>query len=42
MEYKDLGFLPEALINCLIRLGWSHGDQEIFSRSELIEKFTPG
>jgi glutamyl-tRNA synthetase len=40
MEYKELGFLPEALINCLIRLGWSHGDQEIFSRAELIEKFT--
>jgi len=40
IEYKELGFLPEALINCLIRLGWSYGDQEIFSRSELIEKFT--
>lgn len=39
MEYKELGFLPEALLNCLARLGWSHGDQEIFSRSELIEKF---
>ena len=40
MEYKNMGFLPEALLNCLVRLGWSHGDQEIFSRSELIEKFT--
>ncbi len=40
MEYKKMGFLPEALVNCLVRLGWSHGDQEIFSRAELIEKFT--
>jgi glutamyl-tRNA synthetase len=40
VEYKSMGFLPEALLNCLVRLGWSHGDQEIFSRSELIEKFT--
>jgi glutamyl-tRNA synthetase len=40
MEYKNMGFLPEALVNCLVRLGWSYGDQEIFSRSELIEKFT--
>lgn len=40
VEYKNMGFLPEALINCLVRLSWSHGDQEIFSRSELIEKFT--
>ncbi len=40
MEYKAMGFLPEALLNCLVRLGWSYGDQEIFSRSELIEKFT--
>ncbi len=40
MEYRELGFLPEALINCLARLGWSHGDEEIFSRSELIEKFS--
>jgi glutamyl-tRNA synthetase len=35
-----MGYLPEALINYLVRLGWSHGDQEIFSRQELIEKFT--
>jgi glutamyl-tRNA synthetase len=40
MEYKDMGFLPEAMVNCLVRLGWSYGDQEIFSQSELIEKFT--
>ncbi len=40
MEYKKMGFLPEALLNCLVRLGWSHGDEEIFSRDELIEKFT--
>ncbi len=40
MEYKDMGFLPEAVLNCLVRLGWSCGDQEIFSRSEMIEKFT--
>ncbi|MDR3556902.1 MAG: glutamate--tRNA ligase [Syntrophobacteraceae bacterium] len=40
MEYKRMGFLPEALLNCLVRLGWSHGDQEIFTRDELIEKFT--
>lgn len=39
-EYIDLGYLPEALVNYLARLGWSHGDQEIFSRAELTEKFT--
>jgi len=39
-EYKDLGYLPEALMNYLARLGWSHGDQEVFSIPELIEKFT--
>jgi glutamyl-tRNA synthetase len=39
-EYIDLGYLPESLVNYLSRLGWSHGDQEIFSRQELIEKFT--
>ena len=38
--YKDDGFLPDALINYLVRLGWSHGDQEFFTRDELIEKFT--
>ncbi|MBU2549600.1 MAG: glutamate--tRNA ligase [Proteobacteria bacterium] len=38
--YRDMGYLPEALVNYLVRLGWSHGDQEIFSRDELIEKYT--
>ena len=38
--YRDMGYLPEALINYLARLGWSHGDQEFFTRQELIEKFT--
>jgi glutamyl-tRNA synthetase len=37
--YRDMGFLPDAFINYLVRLGWSHGDQEFFSRQELIEKF---
>ena len=41
MEYKTLGFLPEALLNFLVRLGWSHGDQEIFSIEEMIELFDP-
>ena len=41
MEYKALGFLPEALLNFLVRLGWSHGDQEIFSIEEMIELFDP-
>ena len=36
MAYRDQGFLPQALVNYLARLGWSHGDQEIFSREELI------
>ena len=39
MQYRDDGFLPEALLNYLARLGWSHGDQEIFSIDELIELF---
>ena len=39
MQYRDDGFLPQALINYLIRLGWSHGDQEIFSLEEMIEFF---
>jgi len=39
MAYKDLGYLPEALVNYLVRLGWSHGDQEIFSLDELITLF---
>lgn len=41
MEYKALGYLPEALLNFLVRLGWSHGDQEIFSMDEMIEFFDP-
>jgi glutamyl-tRNA synthetase len=40
MAYKDMGYLPEAMVNYLVRLGWSHGDQEIFTRQELIEKFS--
>lgn len=39
LEYRDLGYLPDSVLNYLVRLGWSHGDQEIFTRSELIEKF---
>jgi glutamyl-tRNA synthetase len=39
MQYRDDGYLPEALLNYLVRLGWSHGDQEIFSRDELINIF---
>jgi len=41
MEYKRLGYLPEALLNFLVRLGWSHGDQEIFSINEMLELFDP-
>ena len=41
MEYKKAGYLPEALINFLVRLGWSNGDQEIFSIEEMIELFDP-
>jgi glutamyl-tRNA synthetase len=40
IEYRKEGYLPHALLNYLARLGWSHGDQEIFSLSELIEHFT--
>jgi glutamyl-tRNA synthetase len=39
MAYKEMGYLPEALVNYLVRLGWSHGDQEIFSQKELIDLF---
>ncbi|MGH7854013.1 MAG: glutamate--tRNA ligase [Candidatus Binatia bacterium] len=38
--YRDMGYFPDAVVNYLVRLAWSHGDQEIFSRQELIEKFT--
>ena len=41
MEYKKAGYLPEALINFLVRLGWSNGDQEIFSIEEMIKLFDP-
>lgn len=41
MEYKAMGYTPEALLNFLVRLGWSHGDQEIFSMDEMIELFNP-
>lgn len=41
MDYKRLGYLPEALLNFLVRLGWSHGDQEIFSVEEMIRLFDP-
>jgi glutamyl-tRNA synthetase len=40
MEYRKMGYLPEALVNYLARLGWSHGDQEIFSRADLIRLFS--
>lgn len=39
MQYREDGYLPEALINYLVRLGWSHGDQEIFTTQELIDYF---
>lgn len=42
MEYQGLGFLPEAMVNALARLGWSHGDQEVFTRQELIQFFGLG
>ncbi|KOR28385.1 glutamyl-tRNA synthetase, partial [Achromatium sp. WMS1] len=38
-EYKDAGYLPEALLNYLLRLGWSYKDQEVFSRQQMIELF---
>ncbi|MGP8052161.1 MAG: glutamate--tRNA ligase [Desulfobaccales bacterium] len=40
LEYREQGFLPQALVNYLARLGWSHGDQEIFTREELIQYFS--
>jgi glutamyl-tRNA synthetase len=40
LAYRDMGYLPEALLNYLARLGWAHGDQEIFTREELIEQFS--
>jgi len=40
LAYQEMGYLPEALVNYLVRLGWSHGDQEMFSIQEMIEKFS--
>ncbi|MBI3813022.1 MAG: glutamate--tRNA ligase [Nitrospinae bacterium] len=40
LAYRDMGYLPEAIVNYLVRLGWSHGDQEIFGRDELIKYFS--
>jgi glutamyl-tRNA synthetase len=40
MAYRDLGYLPEAMVNYLVRLGWSFGDEEIFSMEDLVEKFS--
>ena len=39
MQYREEGFLPEALLNYLVRLGWSHGDQEIFTVAEMVKYF---
>jgi glutamyl-tRNA synthetase len=39
LQYRDDGYLPQALLNYLVRLGWSHGDQEVFSRDEMIALF---
>ena len=39
LEFRELGILPDALLNYLLRLGWSHGDKEVFSRSEMIQLF---
>jgi len=40
MAYKEMGYLPQALVNYLVRLGWSYGDQEVFTKEELIQKFS--
>ncbi|MEW5827020.1 MAG: glutamate--tRNA ligase family protein [Candidatus Bipolaricaulota bacterium] len=40
LEYRDRGLLPEALVNFLVRLGWAYGDQELFTREELVRLFT--
>ncbi len=39
-EYREMGYLPDAMLNYLVRLGWSHGDQEFFTRQDLIDKFS--
>ncbi|MBN2895967.1 MAG: glutamate--tRNA ligase [Campylobacterales bacterium] len=41
MMYREMGYLPEALLNFLVRLGWSHGDQELFSMKEMLALFNP-
>lgn len=41
MDYKKMGYTPEALLNFLVRLGWSHKDQEIFSMQEMLDMFNP-
>ena len=40
LAYKEMGYLPEAMINYLVRLGWSYGDEEVFAVPELVEKFS--
>ncbi len=40
LEYRDRGILPDALVNFLVRLGWAHGDEEVFSRDDLVRLFT--
>lgn len=40
LAYRDMGYLPDALVNYLARLGWSHGDQEIFTRDEMVQHFS--
>jgi glutamyl-tRNA synthetase len=39
LQYREEGFLPEALLNYIVRLGWSHGDQEVFSMEEMVQHF---
>ena len=39
LQYQEEGYLPDALLNYLVRLGWSHGDQEVFTREEMIAAF---
>lgn len=39
-DYKEMGYLSDAFVNCLARLGWAHGDQEIFTRGEMVEYFS--
>lgn len=42
LDYRDAGFLPDAVLNYLVRLGWAHGDQEVFSREDMIRLFDIG